>query len=137
MGFIQHDALRALTRSRPLIAEALWRDTLIDGAIFREWIVNVGRRVAPQRMAHLILEIRAKLAVIGRAGNGYFELPMTQVDLGDAMGLTPVHVNRVLQALRADGLMDIRKNVVTLGDAEGLMALGGFDDTYLHQRPAL
>ena len=133
VGFIPHESLRALTRARPLVAEALWRETLVDAAVFREWIVNVGRRIAPQRLAHLILEMRHKLAAIGRVGNGNFQLPMTQVDLADALGLTSVHVNRVLQALRADGLMDIRNNVVTLGDAERLMEMGDFDDGYLHQ----
>jgi len=137
VAFISHDSLRALTRSRPLIAEALWRETLVDAAIFREWIVNVGRRQAPQRLAHLILEMRQRLAAIGRVGDGHYELPMTQNDLADALGLTPVHVNRVLQMLRADGLMDIRRNVVTLGDAEKLMEIGDFDDLYLHQAPEL
>jgi len=137
LGLISHDSLRAVTRSRPLVAEALWRETLVDAAIFREWIVNVGRRQAPQRLAHLILEMRARLAAIGREGNGHYELPMTQVDLADALGLTSVHVNRVLQVLRADGLMDIRNNVVTLGDAEKLMQMGDFDDLYLHQDPEL
>src|SRR3954468_8873194 len=137
VAFIVHENLRALTRSRPLVAEALWRETLVDAAIFREWIVNVGRRQAPQRLAHLILEMRQRLAAIGRVGDGHYELPMTQNDLADALGLTSVHVNRVLQALRADGLMDIRRNVVTLGDAEKLMEIGDFDDLYLHQAPEL
>jgi CRP-like cAMP-binding protein len=134
VGFISHESLRALTRSRPLVAEALWRETLVDAAIFREWIVNVGRRPAGARLAHLIIEMRHRLAAIGRAGNGHYELPMTQADLADALGLTPVHINRVLQALRADGVMDIRKYVVTLGDAEKLMQHGDFSGVYLHQR---
>ena len=137
VGFISHESLRALTRARPMVAEAFWRETLVDGAIFREWIVNVGRRQAGPRLAHLVLEMRHRLAAIGRCGNGHFELPMTQMDLADALGLTSVHVNRVLQALRADDMLDIRKNVVTLGDAEKLMKIGDFDELYLHQNPAL
>jgi len=137
VGFISHDSLRALTRSRPLVAEAFWRETLVDAAIFQEWIVNLGRRNAAERLAHLIMEMRHRLAAIGREGNGHYALPMTQTDLADALGLTPVHVNRVLQRLRADGVMDIRKNVVTLGDAEKLMDLGNFDDLYLHQHAEL
>jgi CRP-like cAMP-binding protein len=135
VGFIGHAAVRALTRSRPLVAEALWRETLVDAAIFREWIVNVGRRQASQRLAHLVLEMRQRLAAVGRGGNGNYELPMTQSDLADALGLTPVHVNRVLKALRADGLVNIRNDVVTLGDAEKLMEIGDFSDEYLHQDP--
>jgi CRP-like cAMP-binding protein len=137
VGFISHESLRALTRSRPLVAEALWRETLVDGALFREWVVNVGRRQAGPRLAHLIMEMRQRLAAIGRCGNGHYELPMTQTDLADALGLTPVHVNRVLQVLRGEGMMDIRKNVVTLGDAEKLMKIADFDDLYLHQNPQL
>jgi len=137
LAFISHEPLRALTRSRPLIAEALWRDTLIDSAIFREWIVNVGRRSASERLAHFILEMRRRLATVGLAADGHFELPMTQLDLADALGLTPVHVNRVMKALRTKGLMDFRKQVVSLDDAEGLLQLGDFDDIYLHQAPDL
>src|SRR3954451_17364205 len=128
LAFISHEPLRALTRSRPLIAEALWRDTLIDSAIFREWIVNVGRRSASERLAHFILEMRRRLATVGLAADGHFELPMTQLDVADALGLTPVHVNRVMKALRTKGLMDFRKHVVSLEDAEGLLQLGDFDD---------
>jgi CRP-like cAMP-binding protein len=137
VGFVSHESLRALTRSRPMVAEALWRETLVDGAMFREWIVNVGRRQAGSRLAHLVMEMRQRLAAIGRCGDGHYELPMTQADLGDALGLTPVHVNRVLQTLRAGGMMDIRKNVVTLSDAEKLIEIGNFDELYLHQHPTL
>jgi CRP-like cAMP-binding protein len=137
LGFIPHEALRELTRTRPMVAEALWRETLVDAAIFREWIVNVGRRPAGARLAHLVLEMRERLAAVGLAGNGYYELPMTQADLADALGLTPVHVNRVLKELRADGLLDMRRHLVTLGDAERLAKIGDFDEGYLHQSPEL
>jgi len=137
VGFIAHEALRALTRSRPLVAEALWRETLVDAAIFREWIVNVGRRAANQRLAHLVLEMRERLEAVGLATEDEYELPMTQSDLADAVGLTPVHVNRVMQALRADGVLEFRRFVVKLGDAKRLMELGDFDQGYLHQSPEL
>lgn len=134
LGFIPHGAIRSLIRSRPVIAEALWRETLIDAAIFREWIVN-GRRSANERLAHFILEMKRRLEVVGLATNGQFELPMTQLDLADALGLSPVHVNRVMQTLRADSLLEFRKYAVALGDAERLVKLGDFDDVYLHQSP--
>jgi CRP-like cAMP-binding protein len=133
VGMIPHDALRALIRARPAVAEALWRETLIDAAIFREWIVNIGRRSASRRLAHFILEMRGRLQSAGLARDGQFELPMTQSDLADALGLTPVHINRVMKALRRDGVLEFRKFIVTLGDAEELMTLGDFDDRYLHQ----
>jgi CRP-like cAMP-binding protein len=137
VGFISHEALKHLTRSRPLVAEALWRDTLIDAAIFREWIVNLGRRSASQRVAHLVLEMKERLAAIGRSANGSFRLPMTQGDLADALGLTPVHINRVLQGLRAEGLLEFRRSEVSVGDLGKLALRGDFDDIYLHQRPEL
>jgi CRP-like cAMP-binding protein len=137
IAVIPHDALRALTRSRPLVAEALWRETLIDAAVFREWIVNVGRRPAAARLAHLISELRKRLEAIGIDTGEHFDLPMTQLDLADALGLTPVHVNRVMKVLRNDGLMEFRRNVVRLKDAEKLARVGGFDDLYLHQSPQL
>ena len=133
LGMIPHEALHALIRARPAVAEALWRETLIDAAIFREWIVNVARRPANRRLAHFILETRRRLQLVGLARDGQFELPMTQADLADTLGLTPVHINRVMKTLRRDGVLEFRKFVVTLGDAEGLMALGDFDDLYLHQ----
>jgi CRP-like cAMP-binding protein len=135
-GFIPHDALRDLTRERPSIASALWRDTLVDAAIFREWIVNV-RRPGPSRMAHLIVEMQSRLELIGRATKETFHLPMTQIDLADALGLTPVHVNRVLQELRKEGVLDFRNNVVTTSNLARLRAIGDFDPLYLHQAPAM
>jgi CRP-like cAMP-binding protein len=137
IGYIPHDALRTLTRARPMIAEALWRETLVDSSIFREWIVNVGRRPAAQRLAHLLLELRERLAVVGLADSREYELPMTQSDLADALGLTSVHVNRVMQALRGDRVLDVKKFTVKLGDAENLMEIGDFDPLYLHQNPQL
>jgi len=133
VGFIPHEPLRTLTRERPRVAEALWRETLIDAAVFREWIVNVGRRSAVSRLAHLLAEIGRRLQVMGLAPGDRFELPMTQLDIADALGLTPVHVNRVVQELRRAGLLELRKHSVSLPDLPQLKELGDFDDLYLHQ----
>ena len=138
LGFIPHEALRQLTRSRPLVAEAFWRETLIDAAIFREWIVNVGRRPAPQRLTHLLLEMLHRMAAVGLCRDeSSYQLPLTQGDLADALGLTPVHVNRVLQDLRSEGVLDIRKAEVRLGDLQKLMKFGDFNSIYLHANPEL
>jgi CRP-like cAMP-binding protein len=137
VGFIPHDALRNLTRERPRVAEALWRDTLIDAAMFREWIVNVGRRSAASRLAHLLTEIGRRLAALGLADGAHFELPMTQLDLADALSLSPVHVNRVLQELRRNGLLELRRHDVVLRDLSALNKLAEFDSLYLHQGAAL
>lgn len=136
LGFIPHAALRALNRARPNIAEALWRDTLIDAAMFREWIINVGQRRAPERLAHLVLEIRERLRIVGRADGDSFLLPMTQDELGDALGLTAVHTNRVLRQLRTSGLMSFHRNEVRILDSARFEELGDFDPLSLHQHPA-
>jgi CRP-like cAMP-binding protein len=133
IGLIPHEALRTLTRERPMVAEALWRETLIDAAVFREWIVNVGRRSAVMRLAHLLAEIGRRLQALGLAPGDRFELPMTQLDIADALGLTPVHINRVVQELRREGLLELRKQSVYLPDLPRLKELGDFDDLYLHQ----
>jgi CRP-like cAMP-binding protein len=137
LAFIPHEALRALTRNRPMVAEACWRETLVDAAIFREWIVNVGRRNAAQRMTHLIMEVRERLKVVGLSANQHFQLPMTQIDLADALGLTPVHVNRVLKELRAEGLVDIKRSEVSIAEPEKVSSFADFNPMYLHAAPEL
>ncbi|MFK4385150.1 Crp/Fnr family transcriptional regulator [Bradyrhizobium sp. USDA 223] len=137
LGFIQHDALRELIRRRPNVSAALWRETLIDAAIFREWIVNVGCRQALPRMAHLLAEIHARLEMIGRTANGSFELPITQVELADCLGLSVVHLNRTLQQLRHEGLVATERRFFHLLEKGRLEQLGQFDPTYLHQNPSL
>ena len=137
LGFISHTSMRALTRSRPNVAEVLWRDTLIDSAIFREWIVNVGQRPATSRLAHVVLELRERLAVIGRARGDTFEMPLTQEQVGEALGITPVHANRIIKQLRDERIVDISRGRVTVLDEAKLEELGQFDDLYLHQDPCL
>jgi CRP-like cAMP-binding protein len=133
LAFIAHDDLRRIIRGYPSVAEALWRDTLIDASIFREWIVNLGVRPAAARMAHLMAELRHRMAAVGLSLDNEFEFPITQADLADALGLTAVHVNRVLQNLRAQGFMDMRKSRIRLENLAGLTELGGFHDLYLHE----
>lgn len=120
VGFVSHTAIRQLTRARPMVAEALWRQTLLDAVLFREWIVNIGRRSAEQRLLHLFIELQQRLAVVGLANNETYDLPMTQTDLADATGLTPVHVSRVLKSLREHGLLQMRRSVVTIGNTTRL-----------------
>lgn len=137
LGFITHDALRDLNRRRPRLAEALWRDTLIDAAMFREWIFNIGQRPARARMAHLFMEMKYRLQLIGRCDGASFDLPMTQNEYGDALGLTSIHVNRILQELRKDGLIAVNRQTVTILDEAELSELAGFDRVYLHQNRSL
>ena len=113
----------------------MWLDTLVDGSIFREWIANVGRRDARSRLAHLLCEfsLRLKLAGLGEQTN--YQLPMTQEQLADATGLTPVHVNRTIRSLEADGLIERRSaRSISIGDWRRLAEVGDFQSTYLHLR---
>jgi CRP-like cAMP-binding protein len=135
LGFIPHEAVKQLTRTRPNVAAAMWRETLIDAAIFREWVVDLGRRSATARMGHLLAEVHCRLAAIGRARDGMFELPITQTELADCLGLSSVHVNRVLQDLRAQGLLRVNRSEFHLLKRQELEDLAGFDPAYLHQDP--
>jgi CRP-like cAMP-binding protein len=137
VGFIQHEAMHGITRARPAVTAALWRETLVDAAMFREWIVNVSRRSAAARMAHLLLELARRLDAIGLVRDGAYYLPLTQVHLADALGLTSVHVNRVLQELRKDGVLELKDRVLRFGDVARLQSIGAFDPLYLHQDPRL
>jgi CRP-like cAMP-binding protein len=133
VAFIPHAMLHDLMLRHPRLAAALWRDTLIDAAIFREWIVGLGRRTSYSRIAHLFCELCYKLKIVGLADDQKFELPITQAELADALGLTSVHVNRVIQQLRADGLIRLRDGTLTVLDWNGLKHAGEFDPVYLHQ----
>ena len=134
LAFIPHDSLRTLLRQHAGLAAAFWRDTLIDAAVFREWMVGLGRREASQRVAHLLCEMLVRLKAIGQATDHACDLPMTQAEFGDALGLSTVHVNRTLQDLRASGLIESRGHVHTIRDWNGLKRLADFDPTYLHLR---
>jgi CRP-like cAMP-binding protein len=119
----------------PTITIALWRETLIDAAIFREWIVNVGRRDALGAMAHFLLEQAKRLQAVGLGSETEFELPLTQGDLADVLGLTPIHVNRVLRSLRERAIVRVIKQRVQILDLPGMKEIAGFESSYLHEGP--
>jgi CRP-like cAMP-binding protein len=132
MAKLPIEAIRQLSDKNPAIKDALWFDTLVDASIHREWVANVGRRDASTRIAHLLCEFGLKLDAIGLDQLDY-ELPMTQDQLADATGLTPVHVNRVLQALARDGLIErVTAKSVVICDWKKLAAAGDFHPGYLH-----
>jgi len=137
LGFIGHEALRKLHRRRPDLAEMFWRDTLIDAAMFREWIVNVGQRPAPARLAHVMIELRERLRIIGRLDGASFDMPLTQEQIGEALGITAVHANRVIRQLREDGIVELHRGRVTALDERRFLELADFDGRYLHQSPEL
>ena len=126
-------ALLHLQETHPAIRQAMWIETLIDGSVFREWVVNVGRRGSKARIAHLLCELAIRLEKIGGGREGSFEFPLTQEQVADATGLTPVHTNRTLQKLRKDGLIQLTGRSLELLDWAGLKEVGDFDEMYLHQ----
>jgi len=132
VGFIQHEALQDLCERCPRIASALWRETLIDASIFREWTVNVGRREAYARIAHILCELMTKMTAVGLAQDHTCKIPITQGEFADATGLSTVHVNRIIQALRSDGLILLRGDTLQVLDWDQLKQAGDFDPTYLH-----
>ncbi|HYG30572.1 MAG TPA: Crp/Fnr family transcriptional regulator [Allosphingosinicella sp.] len=137
VALVPHDAIRRITEEEPHLTRLLWFSTLIDSAIQREKILSVGRRPALSRLAHLLCELRVRLDVVGLASDGSFALPITQLDLGDATGLTSVHVNRMLKQLRDDRLVTFRGGQVTIHDWPRLQKVGEFDTgfLYLDRRP--
>ena len=124
--------LQDLALTRPAIGRALWIDTLIDASIFREWVVNVGRRDSRARVAHLLCEFSLRLEAAGLAKNHQYELPMTQEQLADAVGLTSVHVNRVLKQLGEEGLISRDRRSVVILDWKRMREAGDFNERYLH-----
>lgn len=118
--------------ARPTIATALFKSTLVDEAVLRQWIVNVGRRGAREAIAHLFCELHLRMQVVGLADGDVLQLPITQADLGDTVGLTPVHVNRSLQDLREQGLISLQAGRLSILNPAGLRRLAGFEPDYLH-----
>jgi len=132
IGYILHDDVHRLCERFPRLIPVFWRETLVDASIFREWLLNIGQRVAYARIAHLICELVLRLKAVGLIKENTFEMPVTQAELADATGMTPVHMNRVLQMLRAEGLISTGRNEMTILDWPKLKEAGEFDPLYLH-----
>ncbi|WP_334161222.1 Crp/Fnr family transcriptional regulator [Phenylobacterium sp.] len=133
---IPPEAVERLSSASPTLSRALWWATLVDEAVLREWLVGMGRRSADQQVAHLFCELLLRLRAVDLAPGSRFDMPLTQAELADSVGLTPVHVNRVVQQLRAAGYLEWRGGVVSVLDEPGLMAFADFDANYLHLRRA-
>ena len=137
VALIPRGAMEELAFSFRSVGKAMWVETLVDGSIFREWIANVGRRTAKQRIAHVLCEFAVRLEAVGLGKTCNYELPMTQEQLGDVVGLTSVHVNRTLMALDREGLTKRTKRSVIILDWMKLAQAGDFNTHYLHmpERP--
>lgn len=134
---VPHDALRAAARNHPGIAEAFWRECVVDAAVLAEWVVNVGRRDARSRLAHLLCEIACRVEGLSKKGHQDVPFAATQAHIADMTGLTSVHVNRTLQALKQDGVVALHGRAIRILDWERLKQIGEFDSAYLRLgRPA-
>ena len=131
IAMVPHETLAAITREHPHLTRMLWLTTLIDAAIHREWLLSLGRRTALGRIAHFFCEMHARLGVVGLADAAGFPLRITQTDLAECLGLTSVHVNRVLRQLREAGLAVFREGRVEIADFAALKRTGEFDPDYL------
>lgn len=130
-----HSRLREITETMPHLTRVMWFSTNVDAAIHREWEVSLGRRSAVQRAAHLFCELHVRLGVVGLAEDNGYPLALSQAELAECLGLTPVHVNRVLRDLRERGLVEFRNGRVAFQDLPGLKKLAEFDPGYLYLDP--
>jgi CRP-like cAMP-binding protein len=128
----RHDIETAMA-DRPALARAFSRSTLLDVSVLREWLVNVGRRNAYERMAHLLWEMYLRHALVGKVSEDAFHLPLTQADLADALGLSTVYVNKTNTRLRASGIIETDRRQIRILKPDELSAIAGFDGSYLFQ----
>ena len=129
---VPHENLEEITVNLPHLTRVYWFQTNLDAAIHREWMLSAGRRSALGRVAHLFCELLVRLQVTGLAEAGAYDFPLTQVQLADCLGLTSVHVNRTLQQLRKDGLIELKERKVRILDLAELKRVAEFDPTYLY-----
>jgi CRP-like cAMP-binding protein len=132
ISLLPRDSILELTSRYPRITRAFWWNTLVEEAIVRQWLVNIGQRTALERLAHLFCEIYVRLQVVGLATAAGCELPVTQSELADTVALSTVHVNRTLKELRRVGLVSMSSKSLVIHDLPGLRALAMFDPGYLH-----
>jgi CRP-like cAMP-binding protein len=134
VAMISREKMEELTKVRPAVTHALRLAQQVDEGVLRAWIVSMGRRNSIQRVAHLLCELSVRAQSIGLATAERCELPISQIVLADALGLTPVHINRVLSTLRLHGAMERHARLLVITDTLKLIEVAGFDENYLHRR---
>lgn len=132
VAVIGREDMESLIGAHPRIAQALRWNDLVDQGIQREWLLNLGQRSAYARIAHLILELFLRLHTVGLTEGHSCDFPLTQNDIADATGLTAVHVNRMLQELRSDGIIELERKRLTIPHLEVLKEAAMFNPNYLH-----
>ena len=131
---IESGVMDELMTAHPRIAHAMYVAQLVDEGTLRAWIVSLGRRSSAERAAHLLLELYIRGVRTGITKGNSIELPLSQTVLADALGMTPVHINRMLQDFRRSGAVELRRGVLRILDPATLTRISGFDDNYLHRR---
>lgn len=134
VALIQGDTMEALLEDHPAVARAMYKSQLIDEGILRAWIVSMGRRSSVERVAHLMCELYLRSLSIDSSAEVAF--PVSQIVVADALGMTPVHVNRILKELRVAGAMTLKRGQLSITDPVKLVQIAGFDENYLHRRRA-
>lgn len=129
---ISPERMQAVLNDRPAVRRAFEWATLVDIAVLRQWLISASRRSAQGRMAHFFLEMWLRMRQVGLAEDGQFAFPLTQVHLGDTLGLTPIHVNRTLQQMRAEGIVSFARKRMTILNPDRLAELAQFEPDYLH-----
>lgn len=132
VAVVPHDKVREITEAYPHLARVYWFGTNLDAAIHREWELSLGRRTAVARIAHLFCELYVRLEIVGLAQDHQYDLPLTQADIAECLGLTSVHVNRMLKELRQQQLVEFTGGRIEIRDWAGLQRLAEFSPSYLY-----
>ena len=132
LAIVPHERLERITERLPHLTRLYWFTTNLDAAIHREWEVSLGRRTALSRIAALFCEMKLRFEVVEMTDGLSYDFNLTQTDLAECVGLTPIHVNRTLKELREAGLVQFRSGRVTIHDWEGLARVAEFDPAYLY-----
>jgi CRP-like cAMP-binding protein len=132
VGIVPHQKLQAISERYPHLTRVYWFMTNLDASITREWALSLGKRQALARMANLFCELFVRLEIVGRTDGLSYEVPLTQAEVSECLGLTGVHVNRTLQELRRMGLIEVGSKRVTIRDWPALQSVAEFDPSYLY-----
>ena len=132
VAFVGHSDLKQITQRYPYLTRVLWFTTLVDGAVHRAWMTGLGAMEAHERVAHFFCEFRDRLRWVELVNQDHYDLPLTQEELADTLGMSGVHMNRTLQDLRGQGLISVKGKAVTINDWERLKQLAQYDPDYLH-----
>lgn len=132
VALIPRADIQHICRAREAVGHAILINILVEASILRECVLNIGRRDAKSRLAHVLCELAVRLDAYGLADDMGYNLPMTQAELADALGLTPVHLNRVIRSLEADGMIKRSNRQISFPDWDGMRDVADFNDRYLH-----